>query len=30
MIIEIRAGEERAITYLKSVKWDALNALLVK
>ncbi len=30
MIIEIRAGEQRAKEYLRSVKWDALNALLVK
>jgi hypothetical protein len=30
MIIEIRAGEQRAREYLGSVKWDSLNALLVK
>ncbi|MDQ1331436.1 MAG: hypothetical protein QG578_1704 [Thermodesulfobacteriota bacterium] len=30
MIIEIRASEQRAVAYLKSVKWDALNGLLVK
>jgi len=30
MIIEIRASEQRAKAYLRSVNWDALNALLVK
>lgn len=30
MIIEIRASEQRAKEYLKSVNWDALNALIVK
>jgi hypothetical protein len=30
MIIEVRASEERAKSYLRSVKWDALNELLVK
>jgi len=30
MIIEIRASEQRAKEYLKSVNWNALNALLVK
>jgi hypothetical protein len=30
MIIEVRASEQRAKDYLKSVNWNALNALLVK